>query len=68
MVQFNYSFWLPISVLRYLFSITVRPGMCPPDTVICAKPRRNECQSDINCPSPKKCCYNSCAYHCVNPV
>uniref|UniRef100_A0A803TRC4 WAP domain-containing protein n=1 Tax=Anolis carolinensis TaxID=28377 RepID=A0A803TRC4_ANOCA len=51
----------------YVFSTTERPGICPPDTVVCVKDEKDECQRDIDCHSPKKCCYNTCAHRCVDP-
>uniref|UniRef100_A0A803T905 WAP domain-containing protein n=1 Tax=Anolis carolinensis TaxID=28377 RepID=A0A803T905_ANOCA len=46
----------------------MRPGKCPIDLIKCLKKEQNVCKYDSQCLKPKKCCYNFCAYRCVNPA
>lgn len=44
-----------------------KPGKCPPLSGEIFKCDR-ECDSDATCTADQKCCYNGCAYVCVDPV
>ncbi|RXG71267.1 Papilin [Armadillidium vulgare] len=44
-----------------------KPGKCPPLSGEITKCDQ-ECESDASCPGNQKCCYNDCAYVCVDPV
>ncbi|XP_053316520.1 WAP four-disulfide core domain protein 3-like [Spea bombifrons] len=46
-------------------------NVCPPfDPAICplAKPGPDECKTDVQCPTDKKCCCSNCGWKCVPPV
>ncbi|XP_014383199.1 porwaprin-b-like [Alligator sinensis] len=45
-----------------------KPGRCPPDYIRCIQAEPNECLHDRQCRGRLKCCYNACAYRCVEPV
>ena len=51
----------------FLFSFTVKPGMCPmvqPGTGgVCVE----ECMNDTQCMGNKKCCSNGCGHTCREP-
>uniref|UniRef100_A0A8C0FXV7 WAP domain-containing protein n=1 Tax=Chelonoidis abingdonii TaxID=106734 RepID=A0A8C0FXV7_CHEAB len=50
------------------FSVTEKPGTCPPDYIRCIRAEPNECTMDDECRGNLKCCHFACAMRCVRPV
>uniref|UniRef100_A0A8C3SLD3 WAP domain-containing protein n=1 Tax=Chelydra serpentina TaxID=8475 RepID=A0A8C3SLD3_CHESE len=50
------------------FSVTVKPGICPPDNIRCIQPQPDKCAMDSNCQGKMKCCHARCAMRCVYPL